>query len=401
MTFKQYITRTVNKLRVHLGALPGNLLSFIIDSVLVLTVRAKKHVSSDKVLVIRLDAIGDFVLWTQYAKALRKIYPSEKYKLILLGNRLWSELATDFDVFDEVLPLNTDAYKTKIKYHWQMAKKIRSGGFGIALHPAYSRLFALGDSIIRISGAKEKTGFAGDNSVELPVWKTISNRWYSNLFFSVSKELNELERNAEFLNKLGLKNFQPVLPSLEIKGDLPGYLKGKKYYILFPGAAVGRRQWETFKFAEIAEMLNEKTGWTGVICGGPSEKILGEELIRTIKSPVMDFVGKTSLDELITIIGNSQMVIANETSAVHIAAATGVKSVCLLGGGHYGRFVPYPSSVTAGKNISRFSFYKMPCYGCDWKCIYQVSKKYPAPCVSNITVDNTWEIIEELLNGKS
>ena len=45
------------------------------------------------VLLIRVDAIGDFVLWLDTAKEYRKLYPSEEYRIVLVGNKLWGELA--------------------------------------------------------------------------------------------------------------------------------------------------------------------------------------------------------------------------------------------------------------------------------------------------------------------
>ena len=42
---------------------------------------------ADRILAVRLDAIGDFVLWLEAARALRTLYPPGRYHLTLLGNR--------------------------------------------------------------------------------------------------------------------------------------------------------------------------------------------------------------------------------------------------------------------------------------------------------------------------
>ena len=44
------------------------------------------------VLLIRVDAIGDFVLWLDTAKEYRKLYPSEEYRIMLVGNKLIHEV---------------------------------------------------------------------------------------------------------------------------------------------------------------------------------------------------------------------------------------------------------------------------------------------------------------------
>ena len=52
-------------------------------------------------------------------------------------------------------------------------------------------------------------------------------------------------------------------------------------------------------------------------------------------------VVKTNINELIEAIRDAEFLITNETSAVHIAESVTTKSFCILGGGHFGRFLPY------------------------------------------------------------
>jgi ADP-heptose:LPS heptosyltransferase len=102
----------------------------------------------------------------------------------------------------------------------------------------------------------------------------------------------------------------------------------------------------------------------------------------------------------------SQILISNETGTAHIANAVGTPTVCILGGGHFGRFVPYP--VLSGQTSHlKVVYHKMPCYGCDWKCVYQIKSEAsgsgamedePAPCISNISVDAVWNEVKPLLS---
>ena len=50
------------------------------------------------------------------------------------------------------------------------------------------------------------------------------------------------------------------------------------------------------------------------------------------------------------------------------------------------------------KNNIQVIFHEMPCYGCDWKCIFKINKGEPTPCTSNIRVDEVWNKIKPLLN---
>ena len=83
------------------------------------------------VLLIRQDAIGDFILWLDTAKEYRKYYPPENYKIILVGNELWFDLAKELPFWDEVLPIKIKAFKTLSRYRWNILRKILC--FGAAM----------------------------------------------------------------------------------------------------------------------------------------------------------------------------------------------------------------------------------------------------------------------------
>jgi hypothetical protein len=61
----------------------------------------------------------------------------------------------------------------------------------------------------------------------------------------------------------------------------------------------------------------------------------------------------------------------------------------ILGGGHYGRFLPYP-----GTNfIHHVSMEGMDCFYCHWKCRYDYFK-----CVADVEVDAVYRKILESLS---
>jgi len=374
-----------------------SLLFILFDSIALWAAKVPKHNQLEPILLIRQDRIGDFILWLDTAKEYRKYYPPENYKIILIGNAIWSDLAKGLPFWDEVLPVNVKAFKALSRYRWNILRKVRNFGAKIAIQPTYSREFYHGDSLIRASNASKKVSSAGNMSNRNQLKSNLADRWHTELIPSSPEQLSELERNAEFFSGFIKKLYLPSYPELELSGDCKiQELKRKSFYILSLGANKKYREWPYKYYAKIAQKIHKKTGWLGLICGAENEFYLGEHIKKLCDAPLQNYTGQTTLSELTCLLAKSQILISNETGTAHIANAVGTPTVCILGGGHFGRFVPYPE--LSGKiNNLKVVYYKMPCYGCDWKCVYHIKDEDPAPCISNISVDAVWNEVKILL----
>ena len=59
------------------------LLFFLFDSIALWRIQSPQQDQLELVLLIRQDGIGDFVIWLDTAKEYRKLYPPDKYKIVL------------------------------------------------------------------------------------------------------------------------------------------------------------------------------------------------------------------------------------------------------------------------------------------------------------------------------
>ena len=318
-----------------------SLLFILFDSIALWAAKVPKHNQLKLILLIRQDRIGDFILWLDTAKEYRKYYPPENYKIILIGNAIWSDLAKELPFWDEVLPVNVKAFKTLSRYRWNILRKVRNFGAEIAIQPTYSREFYHGDSLIRASNASKKVSSAGNMSNRDQLKSILADRWHTELIPSSPEQLSELERNAEFFSGFIKKKYLPSYPELELSGDCKiQELKCKSFYILSLGANKKYREWPYKYYAKIAQKIHKKTGWLGLICGAENEFYLGEHIKKLCDAPLQNYTGQTTLSELTCLLAKSQILISNETGTAHIANAVGTPTVCILGGGHFGRFVP-------------------------------------------------------------
>ena len=349
-----------------------------------------------KIIIVRTDALGDYVLWQNYLRALKAFYGPDEYEFILIGNSLWTSLAEDTGYFKKVIPLHRKRFIKNLEYRSDFINEIRSEHFDLLINPVFSRDFAVNDSVCRFIRAKRKITFKRDHKAELFFWNWLSNKWYTDQIKTDQDFERELIRNNALLKHLEIPLLPVSLPVLINKTSLS--FIPKNYFIYFPGAGAQRRQWELLKACELIKKIFSSTDLSCYVCGSENESYLAEELINSCsdnKERFKDQTGKTDLLQLKEMISNSQFCIGNETGTIHLAASLNVPSVSVVGGGHFERFMPYPDEVKGNKPAAVFK--EMDCFYCNWRCRYVADKHEVVPCISNVTTDMVWLKVKPLL----
>ena len=344
----------------------------------------------NKLLLIKTDAIGDYILFRNYIEIVRRSARFKDYHITFLGNELWKEITEKYDVgfVDELLFIDPESLyhsplKT-LKLGWRLFK----GSYQVVLQPAYTRLLVT-DGLAGLTAAKQIIGFESDNEGLPARYKAKTDKFYSERLTLQPSNLFEFYRSKFFFESVLNCNIQLEQPHLPIDKKLNTGI------VIFPGAGIFKRGWEAGKFLALIKLTLEHTTQPVYLAGGAGEIPAGLYLEENLPpGSVTNLTGKTSLLELIDLIGNAALVISNETSAIHIAAATKTKAVCILGGGHFGRFSPYPRDM---ENAPVCVFEKMPCYHCNWNCIYKTAENEPFPCVSAIALDDVWQVVKGYL----
>ncbi|MEI6696978.1 MAG: glycosyltransferase family 9 protein [Bacteroidota bacterium] len=365
--------------------------------------------SEKSILVVRIDAIGDSVIWFDAAKEFRKHFPDKQ--LVLLCNIAWKEIATAMPYFDEVITLDKNKFLFKIKYRFQLLFQLKKRKFEQIYNPVYSRDFFTHDVLIHHLRSNVKVGYKGSYantsntlkgfSPDFVKYTTVlenqADKWYTRLIKSDEIEIMELSRNAHFIRKCLNPNFSSQLP--EVPFELPSFPNlPDKYVVLFVGASTTRKLWKSKNYLKIIEGI---TAENILICGGKGDEPNWEQINKNLKTSknITNLIGKTSLLELFTIIQKASYIITNDTSASHITVAVKTPSVCLLGGPHFGRFQPYKVEQISEEDKRYFPkvvYYKMDCYGCNTNCIYIKDKKTIWPCIDSISVEQVLEKLREI-----
>jgi len=327
----------------------SNLLRYIVQSVLLLILSfSRTEVNPKTLLIVRLDAIGDYILLRNFVRLLKEIGRYKEYKITLCGNISWKELAEslDSDRVDNFIWLDRKKFKNNLIYKYRLLKFIRFLGFETAVDLTYSREILYGDSIIKASNAIQRIGSEGSLDAYVK-WKRklFSDSYYTKLIPASVKNLFEFYRNKEFFQILLETDLDIHQLSIDVSGLHFDSLPDKEFAVIFPGAGEPEKIWDVNYFINIAEYLKSEYSLNIIVCGSRNEKDRADKIISALGKEIIDLTGKTTLSQLAKVIRSAKILIANDTSAIHFAAAVNTPFICISNGKRFGRFHPYPGDV--------------------------------------------------------
>ena len=307
------------------------------------------NIHSGKVLIVRVDEIGDYMLWRPMIPELCKANRFNGMQFTLCGNSSWRSLyeQLDADTFDKTIWLDKTRFKQDLFYRYRFLKQIRKEGFGWVINPTYSRDKRNDDAIVIAAAAPDNFGMVANTEN----WRTYDKGYDQNLYrhcwAGPTTPLFELIRNQKFTEYVTGKNIETIhwkipeakLPALSIA--LP-----EKFVVVFPGSRSKLRIWPAAYFAEVAQYFQQNYGMAIVICGGNGDRIYADAFKEAFAGSVTDLTGATRLPDLLTILHRAAALVTVDTGSVHLAAAVGCRVLGIFNGSQYGRFSPYPIEMT-------------------------------------------------------
>jgi ADP-heptose:LPS heptosyltransferase len=211
----------------------------------------------------------------------------------------------------------------------------------------------------------------------------------------------EIDRNLDMLKYLGFagpeSHKSEVWITEEDRAQPLAFredLKGEPYAVLVPGSREKNKIWDADNFISVIKEVQKHSHIAWIIAGSKDEKercIYIAERLSSSFARVHNTAGSTTLRELSAIIAGATLLLANDTGPVHIAAAVGTSTVCVLGGWSYGRFYPYP-----GNPLTMAVTNKLPCFNCHMHCILDEEE-----CITKISTTDVVDAVIRLLSQQS
>ncbi|NQV99054.1 MAG: glycosyltransferase family 9 protein [Rhodospirillales bacterium] len=345
--------------------------------------------------VIRMDGIGDMVLFRPSLEHYAKTFDVDPSDITIIGCVSWKSIAGEVFAGYRVISINEHAYARKPLYRLRINLKMRLLAPQTVVSDAYFRRALMADSLVWVTGAPQ-------SSVSYPYINEPTRAeftWYLSQCHTIvdtgAYPRHELDRHAAFVSHFAGKTIKATPPRLPWRTGKPPLADGAPYVVLNPGSNEYGRRWPLDNYVSLSKWVSG-LGYRAVFVGKADEKAHADLISETADGQqIIDMTGKTDLPGLMDLLRSAALVVSNDTGPLHLAIGLGAPTVAIVGGGHFGSFVPYPAHATP--NNVRFIHEKMDCYHCFWRCHKRDDAKASFPCVAAVSISQVEAACRELL----
>lgn len=340
-----------------------------------------------RILVVRLDTIGDVLLSEPAIAALRHRFPDSRLEAVVSpAGRAVLDGSPDIDgffVYDAPwhaawrgLPVQWGSERGKL---WRVLRELRRQRYDLAVElraDFRDILFAAATgSRITVGNGWRGGGFMLDHDV------------------AASLKEHQLEFTMGIVGATGASP-TPRPPRLYIQPqhrrraqEALAAVRGEAIIALHLGAGFPSKRLPITTFAKVAKALSRNGSRCLVLIGGAEDRPLADEFLSAASlDNVIDLVGSLSLLETAAVLERCQLFLGNDSGPMHMAAAVGTPVVCCFGPSEPHRYHPYGAPY-------RILEVALPCRPCDF--VHCVHREYL--CMNRIAADDIVAAAEELL----
>jgi heptosyltransferase-1 len=312
----------------------------------------------ERLLIVRLSAMGDVIHTLPAAQALREAFPNAMIGWLI--EERWAELlcapgtprrgprSAQRPLADWVHPVNLTGWRKSlftISTLQQIAKvwnDVRSARYDVAVDLQGAMRSAL---LACWSGARVVYGASEPREAPASLWYTRT---------VIARGAHVIEQNLSIAEAVAGKKMS--VPCVEFPRDAEAERRigqrldeeGVEEFVIFnPGAGWGAKRWPAERYGLVARALAED-GVRAILNYGPGEEKLAREVEAA--SAGMAQAMQCSITELIALTRRARLFIGGDTGPLHLAAALQVPVVAIFGPTDPARNGPYGTQSIVLRN---------------------------------------------------
>jgi lipopolysaccharide heptosyltransferase II len=329
-----------------------------------------------RILVVKIDHLGDVITATPALRALRDAHPAAEIDLLL---------------HPSVAPLFEGSPLATRVLTYASPRYGRSGEAATAqAAPSLSRE-ARYDTVIELRGDWRTLAipFRAGATRRFDRGSARIRDWLARRLGAARPPLHEVETNLAIVRPL--TGVRPGLPPLRVEAHVPttaraslakrlaeaGIAEDRPIVVVHPGASWRPRAWRPERFAAIADRIGAHYDAQIVYVGSAGERDVEAAVRSHASGKALAMFGTLSIPEVAALLQRSRLLIGNDSGIAHLAAACGTPVVALFGPQDPGRFRPW-----ADPQRAIVLHHRVPCFPClQVRCV-----RPELPCVNLIEI---------------
>lgn len=286
-----------------------------------------------RILIIKPSSLGDVVHALPVLAVLRQAYPAAY--IAWLAGTSFAPLLEGHPLLNEVIPFDRGRFGKMLRSPRILLEFLRF--VGDIRRRKFDLIVDL-QGLVRsgflslASGARRRVGFADAREF---AWA-----FYTDRVRCAPVARHAVERNLVVARALGLRIEAPQFPlavtdderaaARQLLSDAAG-APVERFTAVLPGARWTTKLWKPERLAALIDRLHAAGRPRCVLLGAPADREFAMRILRHMKTPAVDLVGRTRLRTLVALLDLSAQVICHDSGPMHIAAALNKPIVAIFG----------------------------------------------------------------------
>jgi heptosyltransferase II len=349
-----------------------------------------------RILLLAMLPIGDSLFVIPTVRALRARYPQAA--IVALARASNAPILRCVPAIDEVLVLPTLSWWSGVWRVSRLLGTLARCDFDVAVDftsPAYKWISLL-------AGIPMRTYMKFDRAWWL---LPVRHSWWrsthaTRLYYSCASELDLPDwEHVDHTPRLALPAAARTAAAAWLARhhlDTPRTL----LVCMHPGGAglAGRKRWPVAQFAAVADRLIERHHARIILLGGPDERTLARAVAARMRHRAVLAAGELQLVESLGVVERCTLMVGNDSSLLHVAAAVGTAYVGIFGLTSLANFQPIPTRAGQGSIVAPWPPDRHQSYFVGGRPIWQRwGGRKAARRLASITPDQVLRCAEELL----
>jgi len=321
-----------------------------------------------KILAVKLSSMGDLF---HALPAVHNLKIGLAARIDWVVNEEYVELVKCFDDVDRVVPFSRKAFLSTLG---PFLRELRSETYDCVID--FQGLMK--SALITVSAAAPRR-------IGPSFHRECSRLFYTEVAGRRDKDRHAVEENLDVVRHLGVDLLEPRFPvsfpdrCLDDRHPRVGFV---------PSSRWPSKNWPVNCYVDLAKRLKTTVDATVFLFGGPADAPVCDAVEKGVGEGVVNLAGRIGLVELGAYLKEMDLLVANDSGPVHMAAAIGTPALVVFGPTDPKRTGPYGAQ-------HRVATTSIPCR----PCFSRSCKRPGVPCLEGVTPERVSETALEMLRA--